>query len=689
MELRATLLRLRHRYSRSLSGWQVSRVLAATLVSVLITTLLAGFFTVRHERARLARHLEQVAQLAALPAGPILAGTDRAGAARLATTLVKEAGVDWVQLRRPDGTILAEAGRSAGEQGVSVVLFGGKMRVTRSFPGPLDMSDGILSVGLEARTVAGHGGGLLLTVLLATLPGTLLLGLLVVRHFTVRVARPLQALEQAIDGTLGEGGGPGVAAALPPVPQEHRDNEIGRITRRLTETVDSLFRARADLHRMARRDQLTGLPNRMSMTDTLNRAVATARTENAHLALLYLDLDRFKHINDSLGHGAGDKLLIAVGQRLLELAPSPDCVARMGGDEFMLLLDRYQDQAKVIRLAEDILSTLSRAFPIGSQIVHVSASIGISLWPRDGSDAEQLIRSADTAMYGAKAAGAGSWRFFSREMLERSLIWLRTEASLREALEQDQLEVFYQPKIVAATGRLYGMEALLRWRRHDRYVSPTEFISIAEDTGLIIPIGAWVLRTACAQAARWGRLQGPLQLAVNVSARQLSLPEFPDTVRQVLEETGLPPHQLTLEITESMLMDNIEGALDTLRTLRSIGCGIAVDDFGTGYSSLAYLRQLPITQLKIDRTFIKDLPNDSAIAETVLTLAARLRLQCVAEGVETEAQYNWLVSSGCALLQGFHISQPLPARSFEQAFLPGGTLRLVRSDRMVEAGGDR
>ncbi len=665
--------RLRQRSRQSLTVWLGWRALAVALgVALLVGSVAAGLAGMS-ERGRLTDRLGQTLAVTSLAARPVLEGKDHAAAERLARSLVESGATDRVELRAADGTRLASLRHDGEEPGLVGLLLGGAIQAVQPIQDEAGNTVGTLALGMSAAGVARLGSAAVLPLLLAGLPCALLLGALLTLQVHARIVRPLREFGEALRG--GRGADP--AALSLPIPPNHEENELGRVVRSVSETLGDLGTAQADLYRMARRDPLTGLPNRMSMTDSLARAVTAARNHDGQLALLYLDLDRFKHVNDSLGHAAGDKLLLAVAQRLRELVGSPEGLARMGGDEFMLLLERVTDRSKVIRLAGEIVDSLSRSYSINGQPVHVSVSIGISLWPRDGTDGEQLIRSADTAMYAAKAAGAGTWRFYSREMLERSLVFLRTEASLREALEQEQLEVFYQPKLRSANGRLYGMEALLRWRRHDRYVNPAEFIPIAEDTGLIIPVGAWVLRTACAQAMRWSRLHGPLQMAVNVSARQLALPEFAETVRAALEESGLPGEQLTLEITESMLMDNIDSAIEALRNLRSLGCGISVDDFGTGYSSLSYLRQLPITQLKIDRTFIKDLPVDTAIAETVLTLAAKLNLQCVAEGVETDAQYQWLVRAGCHLLQGFFIAKPLPVREFEQQFLPGPGLRLV------------
>lgn len=552
---------------------------------------------------------------------------------------------------------------------------------------------GAMGAVVAAGSLIGHEGAggdgpdplsVWFDVALGTLAANLLLSALLAVMLHRAVTRPLAGMEAVLRAAGSAEGEAGAVPGIPPesglaisVPPALNGTEIGRLVGTFASRMDGLARSHAQLSVMVRQDHLTGLPNRICMGEQLTDAVARARVSDTQVALLFLDLDRFKHINDSLGHAAGDKLLQLVAVRLRDLCPGVNSIARMGGDEFLILLESVNDRAKVIRVAEDVLFELSRPFQISGHAVHFGTSIGISIWPRDGSDSEQLMRSADTAMYAAKSAGAGTWRFFSREMREQSLIWLRTEASLREALEQDQLEVFYQPKVMPASGKLYGMEALLRWRQGDELISPSEFIQIAEDTGLIIPIGAWVLRTACRQAMLWSRSHGRLQIAVNVSARQLRTLEFGETVRQVLEETGLPAAQLTLEITESMLMGDIEESLEALRVLRAIGVGIAVDDFGTGYSSLAYLRQLPITQLKIDRSFIKDVPNDTAISETIMTLATKLNLQCVAEGVETAQQYGWLATSGCHLVQGYYIARPLPARAFELEFLKESTLRLV------------
>ncbi|HYE51364.1 MAG TPA: EAL domain-containing protein, partial [Azospirillaceae bacterium] len=387
------------------------------------------------------------------------------------------------------------------------------------------------------------------------------------------------------------------------------------------------------------------------------------------VALLFLDLDSFKHINDSLGHGVGDLLLRGVADRLQATVRGDDTVGRLGGDEFLIVAENLPDAAEALRVAERVLQTLSRPFTLEGQQVHAGCSIGIALFPEDGADPETLLRNADVAMYAAKSSGAGTFKFFSQEMTDRAVRRLRTEASLREAVEREDFELFFQPKVEARSRRVVGVEALIRWRMGDQYVPPGEFIGLAEETGLIVPIGDWVLREACRTAAEWGRRFGPVVMAVNVSARQLSDPFFPVRVTEVLQETGLPPHLLTLEITETALMRDLESNCRPLETLRGIGVGVAIDDFGTGYSSLSYLRQLPVTIIKIDRSFVAEIPRDTAIAATVIALAEKLGLQTVAEGVETEEQLRWLAAEGCPLIQGFLISRPLPKAEIEARVL--------------------
>jgi diguanylate cyclase (GGDEF)-like protein/PAS domain S-box-containing protein len=445
----------------------------------------------------------------------------------------------------------------------------------------------------------------------------------------------------------------------------------GRPKRRVTVINDVSEMRRKDewIRHQAYHDALTGLPNRLLLEDRLSQAISTAERSGSRIAVLFLDLDRFKLVNDSLGHRAGDDLLKRVTDRVIDCVRTTDTVARQGGDEFVLILPGFASVTDVAHIAEKIVTALGRGFDIGGQQVHVGASIGISVHPQDGADADALLRNADAAMYEAKAAGRGTFRFFDSHMNSRAVHRLQLEASLWRALAERQFEVFYQLKMGLADGAIHGMEALVRWRDPERgLIPPLEFIPVAEETGLICEIGDWVLDDACRQMRLWvdqGLMDGPV--AVNVSARQLGDPEFAGRVRAILQRHGLESHWLQLEVTESVVMTEPEQAIGILGALADLGITIAIDDFGTGYSSFSYLKRLPIHVLKIDRSFVDDIGGsreDESIVVAIITVAKSLGLQVVAEGVETELQAGFLARQQCDFGQGYLYSRPVPAAEF-------------------------
>ncbi|MBS1189777.1 MAG: diguanylate cyclase/phosphodiesterase with sensor(s) [Rhodocyclaceae bacterium] len=430
------------------------------------------------------------------------------------------------------------------------------------------------------------------------------------------------------------------------------------------------------IRHQAYHDALTGLPNRLLLEDRLSQAIGAAHRTGGRVCVLFLDLDRFKLVNDSLGHRAGDSLLKLAAARINQCVRTTDTVARLGGDEFVLVLTGFAAITDVAHVAEKIVSSMAEGFDIGGQHVHVGASIGISVYPQDGDNPDTLLRNADTAMYEAKAAGRGTFRFFDSHMNSRAVHRLQIEARLWRALAERQFEVFYQPKVVLGNGAIHGMEALVRWRDPEKgLISPAEFIPVAEETGLIREIGEWVLDESCRQMSLWvdrGIIEGPV--AVNVSARQLADPEFAGRVKATLERHGLAPHWLQLEVTESMVMTEPEQAIRILGNLVKLGITIAIDDFGTGYSSFSYLRRLPIHLLKIDRSFVDDIGSsreDENIVAAIVTMAKSLGMQTIAEGVETAVQAEFLVGLACDFGQGYLYSRPVPAPEFE-ALLEAG-----------------
>ncbi len=424
--------------------------------------------------------------------------------------------------------------------------------------------------------------------------------------------------------------------------------------------------AEDQLRFIANHDSLTGLPNRTMFNEGLRHALHQGARYNRGIGVMFIDIDRFKVVNDSLGHSAGDRLLQECAKRLTECLRESDIVARLGGDEFVVMIENFSGPRDAITVAQKVLTNLSTPFFVDGQEFLVSASIGISAFPDDGKDAETLLKNADIAMYRAKDQGRNNYQFYSAQMNKHTFERLAMESSLRRAIERNEFLLHYQPKLDLCTGAIAGVEALVRWQHPDwGMVSPAQFIPLAEETGLIVQIGEWVLKTACDQNKLW-RDQGipPLRVAVNLSARQFAQKTLLGDVARIIAQSGLTPECLELEITESLVMTNPEHATETLRKLKAMGISLSIDDFGTGYSSLAYLKRFPIDCVKVDRSFIKDIPNDvddMAITKGVIALGHSLRLKVVAEGVETAEQQDFLRANGCDEIQGYLFSKPLPA----------------------------
>jgi diguanylate cyclase (GGDEF)-like protein/PAS domain S-box-containing protein len=411
-------------------------------------------------------------------------------------------------------------------------------------------------------------------------------------------------------------------------------------------------------------DALTGLPNRTLLKDRVTKALAAAHRQEHKVAFLFLDLDRFKDINDSLGHPVGDLLLQEIAERLKTWGREQDTVARLGGDEFLIMVTQVKDLIDVAVAAERLMDAMTAAFVVQGHSLNVSCSVGVSIFPEHGTDCETLIKNADAAMYGAKDSGRNNFRFFSEEMNAQVVERLTLESSLRLALAKEELFLVYQPQMDVSTGRVTGLEALLRWQHPELgLVPPDRFVRIAENSGLIVPIGEWVLRTACRQAKEW-QDDGlpPVSVAVNVSAAQFRQQGFCRLVRSALRETGLAAQYLELELTEGLLLADADVTLSVLRELKSMGLTLAIDDFGTGYSSFSYLRQFQVNKIKIDRLFIRDVnvnPDDAAITTAIINMAKGLKLKVIAEGVENEAQMSFLRKHRCDEIQGYYFSKPL------------------------------
>ena len=437
--------------------------------------------------------------------------------------------------------------------------------------------------------------------------------------------------------------------------------------------ITPLKQSEERLHHLAHHDPLTGLPNRLLFTDRLDQSIRHAQRKQRMLAVLFIDLDRFKHINDSLGHSVGDRLLQQFAQRLSETLRAEDTVARISGDEFVVLLQDIHGTATVAPVACKLIETLKQPFLFEHNEIRVAASIGISLYPNDGHNAALLLRNADAAMYRAKDDGGNGYEFYSPEMTAAAFEHVFMDSAMRSALERDEFRLVYQPQVDLLTGRLLGVEALLRWQHPEQgLIPPAGFIPIAEQTGLIREIGVWVLQNACAQGKRW--LDQGFEfglLAVNVAGRQIHDRDFVAIVEQALADTGLPARCLELEITEGFVMRRADVGVEKLEALRAKGIGIAIDDFGTGYSSLSRLKRLPVDKLKLDQTFVRDIPrdrDDMAICDAVISIARALGLAVIAEGVETEAQAAFLREKHCGMAQGYLFGRPLPPAEVESLF---------------------
>ncbi|TMG98243.1 MAG: EAL domain-containing protein [Betaproteobacteria bacterium] len=507
---------------------------------------------------------------------------------------------------------------------------------------------------------------------------------------SLRLLRPIAKLKDQASA---------IAARTPSPPLAwRRRDELGQLGQHLNEVrarIDGLFeeleRKNAQLRKMAMYDHLTGLPNRTLFRELFQHESAVAKRNKRSMAMLFIDLDRFKNVNDALGHAVGDELLLGTSQRLLQALRQSDLVCRHSGDEFLVLLRDADPWDLVASTADRLLRVIETPLPIGhnaaaaahgralpdimldragAQEAQVSASIGVALYPRDGEDFDTLVRHADLAMYKSKQLGRARYSFFHAELNEAMVARVDLERELAQAVAHNELVLHYQPVVEAPSGRLHGCEALVRWRHPQRgLLMPDAFIGVAEESGLIRELGAWTLDAACAQLARWkaaGRHPG--RVAVNVSALQFRDQRLLETVQRVLREHAIGPGELELEITESTLMSDTEATQRTVAALRELGVALAVDDFGTGYSSLAYLKRLHPEKVKIDRSFVRDLGSDSddiAVVQAIIRLGQALDFQIVGEGVETNLQRDLLLANGCRLLQGYRFARPLPAEAFE------------------------
>ncbi|SUI77418.1 putative bifunctional diguanylate cyclase/phosphodiesterase [Shewanella morhuae] len=496
---------------------------------------------------------------------------------------------------------------------------------------------------------------------------TLVLSVVFHRFLTQPIARISEAIDKIDPDSPDEN--------LLPISNAHEDDELGLVTTKFNQILIQFSQTQSKLRKMATRDPLTGLPNRTLLLETIAVTIQRSRLQKRSFALMFIDLDRFKNINDSLGHTLGDQFLARIARMLERFVGDKGTVSRLGGDEFVILADTIHSPDEAADFVRKLLIQLNIPIQLNEHAIHPAASIGISIYPEDGSTAEDLIRHADIAMYSAKAAGSNQWAFFKEQMTERAAVRLRTEASLHDGLKNNEFLLYFQPKLDLQTGKVVSCEALIRWQKDGRLISPISFIPVAEETGIIIPIGRWVIEQTCKVLREWQKKYNyAIPIAINVASQQFADASLVPDIKQMALRYQIQPELLEIEITETSLMNDIELAIVKLEQLKSAGFGIAVDDFGTGYSSLSYLRHLPITTMKIDRCFVSDLPEDSAIASTILMLGKQLNLKIVAEGIENEQQLDWLKENQCQIGQGFYFSQPLPQAEFEALYIATQTV---------------
>ena len=597
---------------------------------------------------------------------------------RLAADVVASAiaitGVQWARIEDETGIALAGAERPSSTLGSAESWFIETFfhdaimaaRELHSTEGGKPRMVGAVSVALAPNHIAASFFELATATVVVTLIEAILMGLVLLWLSSRLITSPLQRMASAIadiDPQRPE-------EMCIPVPPFHRANELGQLCEHTNGMLERLAASQEQLRNLATRDPLTGLPNRALIRDRLTSALARADRNESLVAVLFIDLDGFKSVNDILGHDAGDELLTAVGETLNDTIRANDSAGRLGGDEFLVVLEDVHNVDDVLMTARRIDDALSAAFSGGAQRVRTAASIGIAIYPNDGKDAGTLMRHADLAMYQAKGEGGDRWHFFAKEMSTRVESRLRLETALRGALERNEFVLHYQPKFELGSRRLAGCAALLRWRHDGELLEAGRFVGVAEDTGIIVEIGEWILDEVCRRIRDWsapGKRSVPV--SVNVSARQLQDPEFVTRVVATVERHALDAHLLELEIPETVLMENLKQSSQILGRLRDAGIAVSIDDFGTGYSSLSYLTHLPINALKIDKSFVSGPRHSKIVLTAIIAMAKALQVRTVGEGVETEAQRAMLVAEGCDLFQGYLTGHPVPFNDFEMIHL--------------------
>ncbi|GIU16823.1 bifunctional diguanylate cyclase/phosphodiesterase [Shewanella sp. MBTL60-007] len=664
---------------KSLTWKQTVLLVSSTLFFAVAIFLIEIFLLVTDTREELSLTQLELIDSFEQPAINAIWALDDLLAAQTIQGILKVKHVSSALLELEDGSRFVSVNNGAPATNpeffikVSSELFGDLKEVSRSLYRPFytDANGnkeliGTLTVFYDTQELTSALISSLRFSLWATLARAFLLTLVLSVVFHRFLTQPIAKISEAIDKIDPES----PAKNLLPVTRSHSNDELGVVISKLNQILAQFDTTQNKLRKMATRDALTGLPNRTLLLETITVTIQRAKLQECRFALLFIDLDRFKNVNDSLGHDIGDQFLVRIARNLEIAVGQSGTVARLGGDEFVVLADSIESPNHAAELVDKLLNQLNIPMQLNEHTVHPAASIGIAIYPDDGLRAEDLIRHADIAMYSAKAAGSNQWAFFKPQMTERAAVRLRTEASLHDALENSEFLLHFQPKLDLKSGKVVGCEALIRWQKDGRLISPASFIPVAEETGIIIPIGRWVIEQSCKTIQQWkAKYNLAMPIAINVSSQQFQDASLVPDIKQAALRYQIAPELLEIEITETSLMNDIESAIIKLNQLKAAGFGIAVDDFGTGYSSLSYLRRLPINTMKIDRGFVSDLPQESAIASTILMLGKQLDLSIVAEGIENEQQLEWLQKRGCEIGQGFYFSKPLAIESFEANYL--------------------